>query len=197
MKTYLSVLLGALALCCVSSAFAEPAPDFQVTGNSGKVYKLSELTGKTVVLEWFNGGCPFVKRVYKSGQMQKLQTEYTKKGFVWLTVNSTDPKHQDFLDKAKAAEILAKWKGAASDYIADEKGRTGKLFGAKTTPHLFIIDEKGQFAYKGAFDNYPEAGEDASKLVPYFENALKEVADKRPVTLPETEAYGCGVKYAS
>lgn len=194
MKRILKISALFLSLCLFSSiAFA--APSFEAKGNSGKVYKSSELVGKNVVLEWFNAGCPFVKRVYDNGEMQRLQQEYTKKGFIWLTVNSTEESHKDFLNAEKSKEVLEKWKSSPSDYVTDGDGKLGHLFGAKTTPHVFVIDAKGELVYQGGYDNYPEAEDEPAKIVPYFENALKEVAAGKPLTLGETKPYGCSVKY--
>ena len=201
MKFFHGFVLSLSISLFAAPAFAAPeAPPFSVKGISGRSYSLSELQGKYVVLEWFNTGCPFVRRAYGSdtvegGAMQQLQAEYTKKGFVWLTVNSTYAGHQDFLDAEKAKAKLAELKASPTDYVIDADGSLGKLFGAKTTPHLFVIGPKGTFVYRGAFDNYPEAGEEAEKLVPYFANALREASENKTVSLPETQEYGCSVKY--
>ena len=194
-----SLLLSVFALCVVplSDARAESAPDFNVKGISGTTYKKSELSGKYVVLEWFNAGCPYVQRAYDSGAMQKLQTEFTKKGFIWLTVNSTNASHQDYLDAEGVKKIKDKWHPAWTDYLDDKDGQLGKLFSAKTTPNVFIVGNSGALLYRGAFDNYPDAGDEANKLVPYFGNALTEAAAGGAVKVPETTPYGCSIKYAS
>ncbi len=192
-----SVLLLACLFSSPVTALAEGAPDFSVQARSGTSYKKSELEGKYVVLEWFNAGCPYVQRAYDSGAMQKLQNDYTKKGFIWLTVNSTAANHKDYLDAAGLEKVKAKWSPAWTDYIDDKDGQLGKLFGAKTTPHLFVIGKSGALMYRGALDNYPEAGDEADKLVPHFSNALAETAAGGAVKLPETKPYGCSIKYAS
>jgi len=194
-----SILFAAFAAYLFPAAFAnaESAPDFDVKGISGTTYKKSELAGKYVVLEWFNAGCPYVQRAYDSGAMQKLQSEFTKKGFVWLTVNSTNANHQDYLDTDGVKKIKAKWHPAWTDYIDDKDGKLGKLFSAKTTPNVFIVGNSGALLYRGAFDNYPDAGDETDKLVPYFGNALTEAAAGGAVKLPETAPYGCSIKYAS
>jgi len=178
-----------------SVALGAPVTAFEATGASGKVYKSSDLVGKNVVLEWFNAGCPFVKRAYESGDMPRLQAEYEKKGFIWLTVNSTEESHKDFLDSAKQKEVFEKWQSKPTDYIMDKNGELGHLLGAKTTPHVFLINAKGELAYQGAYDNYPEAEDSPEKIISYFENALKEVANGKPVALSETKPYGCSIKY--
>jgi len=174
----------------------KPAPDFTLTDLDGKQFKLSELRGKTVVLEWFNPECPFVKANHTKGSLKGMAKRYADKGIVWLAINSGGAGKQ-----GHGVEKNRDYKGRyemSYPILLDETGEVGKRYGAKTTPHMYIIDPQGTLMYKGAIDNTP--GSDPEKddvVINYVENALGELAAGKPITTKQTEAYGCSVKYAS
>jgi peroxiredoxin len=198
-----SALAAALGLAVSVQAVevGKKAPDFSGKDSAGKEQKLSAYKGKYVVLEWVNHGCPFVVSQYGKGKMQKLQEKWTKKDVVWLRVNSSAPGKQGHVD-AEACEKEAKErKSKASATILDPAGKIGKKYGAKTTPHMFVVDPQGKLAYMGAIDNAPrEAGKvskgaDGSPFVNYVDQALTEATAGKAISVPSTVPYGCGVKY--
>lgn len=174
----------------------KPAPDFTLRDLEGKEVKLSDHKGKTVVLEWFNPGCPFVKNAHTKGSLVDAAKRHAKEGVVWLAVNSGSPGKQGH--GAEANREGAKTFGLAHPILLDESGAVGKAYGATNTPHLYVVDPKGTLVYRGAVDNSPD-GEGQSpengKLVSYVDAALADLAAGRPVATAETKAYGCGVKY--
>ncbi len=176
----------------------EKAPDFELKGSDGKNHKLSDYRGKTVVLEWFNHGCPYVRKHYNAGNMQKLQKKYADK-VVWLTVSSSAPGKQGFLADLPAANAKYKEEKMASkaillDGIASSK--VGRSYQAKTTPHLYVIDKNGVIAYNGAIDYFNSAdSDDIGKATPLFANALDAVLDGKDVPKAKNSPYGCSVKY--
>jgi len=179
-----------------ASLVGKPAPDLALTGADGKNWKLSEQKGKVVVLEWFNEGCPFVKKHYSSGNMQKIQADYTKKGVIWFTVLSSAPGKQGFMTGPELKNSLEKQKASSAAGLLDPKGEVGKAYDAKTTPHLYVIDEKGILAYNGALDDNSSA--DPATIAGaknYLVAALEDVLAKRPVKEASTKPYGCSVKY--
>lgn len=189
------------------SARAEPearavvgkrAPDFKLKDLTGKEVSLASLKGKTVVLEWFNPGCPFVKKSHTVGSLVDTAKRHAKSGVVWLAVNSNAAGKQgsapaDNVDAAKT------W---SMDYpiLRDETGAVGKAYGATNTPHMFVIDKKGTLVYAGAIDNSPDGegkSAEGGKLINYVDAALEDVAAGKPVRTSTSKAYGCGVKYGS
>jgi peroxiredoxin len=189
-----------IALLFSTSAFAAkvgaPAPAFELKDMNGKMVKLSDFAGKTVVLEWFNAECPFVKKHYESKNMQSIQEEYTKKGVVWLVVNSSAKGKQGHLDEASAKDIQAKWKIVASNILLDPTGATGKAYGAKTTPHMYIVDGKGTLVYNGAIDSNPSTdAADIPTSKNFVKMGLTEVLAGKPITNASNAPYGCSVKY--
>lgn len=173
-----------------------PAPAFSLTDTTGKAVKLADLTkqGKIVVLEWFNPGCPVVKGKYEHGDiMNQTANEFSSKNVVWLRVNSTNPKHQDF---GKDKGVIESWH-ITQPILLDSDGKVGKSYGAKTTPHMFIVDSKGILAYAGAIDNDSKGNTADDKKVNYVKQALNEIIAGETVSTPTTQSYGCGVKYAS
>ena len=195
------VLLGAALACLAAPAFArvavgQPAPDFSVTDSTGKTQSLAAYKGKTVVLEWNNPDCPFVRKHYGSGNMQKLQADATAKGVVWLTVNSGASGKQGHFDTAAANAYVAKVGGKETAYVLDGDGKLGHLYDAKTTPHMFVIDGQGVLRYMGGIDSIASTEQaDIAKATPYVSEALAEVAAGKPVATPTSEPYGCSVKY--
>ena len=172
-----------------------PAPDFTLTDLDGKQVQLASLRGKTVVLEWFNPGCPFVRYSHGEGPLKELAKKHTAGGVVWLAINSGAPGQEGAgADVNKTAR--QEW---AMEYpiLVDESGQVGKAYDAKTTPHMYVIDPNGQIVYRGALDNAPLGKAPADGQVNYVENALASLASGKPVEVPETKAYGCSVKYAS
>ena len=198
MKTLLALTLAVSVLINAHAEFevGKPAPDFTLKDTSGKEHKLSDLKGKFVVLEWINFGCPFVKKHYDSQNMQKLQKAATGKDVVWLSVCSSGPGKQGNLPPAEAAAASKAYGSSATAYLIDEEGTVGKLYGAKTTPNMFVINPEGVLIYKGAIDDQtspdPSSVEGAKN---YVELALNEASSGKPVTTPSTKPYGCAVKY--
>lgn len=200
-RTLFLTALAVFAFTLAAPAFAavtvgQPAPDFSGTDSNGKAHKLSEFKGKIVVLEWTNPGCPFVMKHYDANNMQKLQETYTGKGVVWLSINSSaDGKEGN--QSAAAANQYMKEKGSKpTARILDPTGEIGKLYDAKTTPHMFVIDKDGVLVYDGAIDSddsfKPEAIADATN---YVSAALDALEAGKPVEKSATKPYGCSVKY--
>lgn len=176
----------------------KPAPAFQAVDADGKTRSLSEFRGKTVVLEWTNEGCPYVKKHYDSGNMQKLQGQAAGDGVVWLTIISSAPGTQGYLTGAQAKAWKAREKAASASVLLDSKGTVGRAYDAKTTPHMYIVDKAGTLVYMGGIDDRPSAA--ASSLEGaknYVTAALADVKAGRAVAQPATRPYGCSVKYAS
>lgn len=174
----------------------EKAPDFALKDSEGQSHTLSQYKGKFVVLEWVNHGCPFVKKHYGSNNMQTLQKEFTAKGVIWLSVCSSAEGKQGHLTPAEWKEKITETGSAATAVLLDAPGAVGKRFGAKTTPHLFLIDPKGVVIYQGAIDDNPSADPaDVLTAKNYIRAALTEALAGKKVSTPETKPYGCGVKY--
>lgn len=203
MKTTTRILvLTAAIMAAVTTAVSAavkigaPAPEFSVTDISGKAHKLSDYAGKTVVLEWVNPECPIVGKHYKSGNMQKLQKAATGDGVVWLTINSGAKGEQGDYNDGDASAWLKKHGAAPSAYVRDQSGTVGKLYGAKTTPHMYVINGQGVLVYNGAIDSIRSADEDdIPKAENYVASALAAVKEGKPVAKASTQPYGCGVKY--
>ncbi len=164
---------------------------------TGKTISNESLKGKTVVLEWNNFNCPFVQKFYSVGEMQKLQAAAAKDGVVWVSVNSSAAgKQGNFADASAAKAALAEKKSNAAHYMLDADGTIGKAYGAKTTPHMYVIDKAGTLAYQGAIDSDDSADPAAIKgATNYVTAALAELKAGKPVTTNTTKAYGCFVKY--
>lgn len=198
-------LLAAAALSLVVSApvFAkaavgEDAPAFTLTDSNGKARSLAEFKGKTVVLEWTNAECPFVKKHYGSGNMQAQQKEATGEGVVWLTINSGAAGKQGAVDGAGANAVIKASSGAQSAYLLDPDGKVGHEYGAKTTPHMYVIDGAGKLRYMGGIDSIQSADQaDIPKATQYVRQALAELKGGKPVSVPTSQPYGCSVKYGS
>jgi peroxiredoxin len=179
------------------AAVGKPAPDFTLPDLDGKQVKLSSFKGKTVVLEWFNPGCPFVKKSHTVGSLVDTAKRTTATGVVWLAINSSAPGKQG--NKLEDNVAAVKTFGLAHPVLRDEAGKVGKVYQATNTPHMFVIDKAGTLVYAGAIDNSPDAeGKSApdGKLVNYVDAALADLAAKRAVKTATTKAYGCSVKYA-
>ncbi|RMH69040.1 MAG: thioredoxin family protein [Gemmatimonadetes bacterium] len=175
-----------------------PAPDFTLTDATGKTYSLSDFKGKYVVLEWVNFGCPFVRKHYDTNNMQQLQKTYTEKGVVWLAICSSAKGKQGYYSGDELTKQLKKEKFAGTAYLIDEDGTVGKLYSAKTTPHMYVIDPDGNLIYMGAIDSMPSAKkEDVKSATNYVAAALDAAMEGMPVETKATKAYGCSVKYGS
>jgi peroxiredoxin len=174
----------------------QAAPDFSAVDTAGKTHKLSDFKGKLVVLEWTNPGCPFVMKHYGGGNMQGLQKEFTGKGVVWLSVNSTEPDSRDYLAPVKLAGWMTEKRGAPTATLMDETGKIGQLYGAKTTPHMYIVSPQGQLIYAGGIDSIPSARVDDIKTATnYVRQGLNEALAGKPIAMASTRPYGCSVKY--
>ena len=180
-----------------SPAVGSAAPDFSVIDTSGKARSLSEFKGKHVVLEWFNPECPFVKKHYGGGNMQKLQETYTAKGVVWLSVDSSAPGAEGNLTADAATKIGTSWKTHPTAVLLDGDGKVGRAYGAKNTPHMFVINPEGKIIYEGAIDsNATPNPADIATATNYVKEALDQSLAGKPVSIPTTRPYGCSVKYA-
>lgn len=178
-------------------AVGQPAPGFTATDADGRARSLSEFKGKTVVLEWTNNGCPYVKRHYSAGTMQDTQRKATAQGAVWLTVASSPEGQQGHVTAAQAKAWTAQTKAAPSAVLLDSRGQVARAYAAKTTPHMFVIDAKGRVAYMGAIDDRPTSKADEAKgATNYVLAALADVRAGRAVAQPVTRPYGCSVKYS-
>lgn len=176
----------------------EKAPDFRLAAIDGKTYSLSDYKGKYVVLEWNNFECPFVKKFYGSGTMQELQQAYTEKGVAWFTICSSAEGKQGYYDADVLKSMTADRKLASTAYLQDLDGKVGKLYGAKTTPHMFVINPDGALIYAGAIDDKPSANpEDIATAQNYVTASLNRAMAGQPVEVKSTASYGCSVKYAN
>ena len=185
---------GALASATVGQA----APSFTAVDTAGKAVSLADFKGKHVVLEWVNPGCPFVVKHYSSNNMQGTQKEAAAKGVVWLAINSTAAEATDFKKPAAMAQWMQGQKAAATATLMDPEGKVGKTYGARTTPHMYIINPAGTLVYAGAIDSKPTAQiADIPSATNHVKAALAETLAGKPVSVATTRPYGCSVKYAS
>lgn len=195
----LSVMILAMTYINLQANPAEvgnTAPDFTLTDSKGNTHKLSDFKGKIVVLEWVNFDCPFVKKHYESGNMQKLQKEFTGKGIVWLSVcSSAEGKQGNFTNEVINSR-MASYKTAATAYLIDEPGTVGKLYGARTTPNMYVINTDQTLAYAGAIDDKPTASQgDIEGAVNYVREAIQALTSNGEISVKTTKPYGCSVKY--
>lgn len=190
-KSLLSAFLFVAAVAHAAPEIGKPAPAFTAKDSAGTEVSLSDFQGKTVVLEWMNEGCPFVKKHYDSGNMQKLQKSAVEDGVVWLTIVSSAPGKQGHLDAGQAAEKKAEI--GSSALLLDEDGTVGRAYEAKVTPEMFVIDGSGTLVYMGAIDDTP--GGDPASAKNYVTAALNALKSGQPVEPAVTKPYGCGVKY--
>lgn len=190
------MLLAASAAASALPTIDKPAPAFTAVDSNGKSVSLEKFAGKTVVLEWTNDQCPFVRKHYDSGNMQALQKTYTGEDVVWMSVISSAKGKQGYVTGEQANE-LSKSRGAVPSYVLlDPEGTLGKMYGAKTTPHMYIIDGKGELRYMGAIDSIRSVDpDDIPKATNYVVQAMTELDAGKPVSEPQTRAYGCSIKY--
>jgi peroxiredoxin len=196
MKTFAAFAAASLAVTAFANAPAgQPAPAFTAADLAGKPVNLADYKGKTVVLEWHNFGCPFVQKHYRSGNMQALQKKYGS-DVVWLAVNSTNKASSDYTEPAKLSSQLQGFNAVPARYLMDEPGTVGLAYGAKTTPHMYVIDPAGKVVYNGAIDDKRSTNvEDVKTAKNYVAAALDEMKAGKPVSVASTTPYGCSVKY--
>jgi peroxiredoxin len=199
-KLRYSIVRAGLPLILMMTAMAarigEPAPDFTAVDSTGKSQSLHAYKGKYVVLEWHNQGCPYTKKHYESGNMQRLQKEWTAKGVVWFTVISSAPGTQGYVTPTQENDYLKQMNAVPTAVLMDPGGTLGQLYAAKTTPHMYVIDPNGVLIYNGAIDDHPTSDQaDIASSKNYVSNALTEALAGKPVTDPATQPYGCSVKY--
>ena len=200
-KLFLGALIMTNACFFAADASAavklgETAPAFTATDTKGQSVSLESLKGKTIVLEWTNYGCPFVRKHYDSGNMQKLQKEYTAKDVVWLSIISSAPGKQGHLTPEQAKQTAEEKGAAPTAVLLDGDGTVGHLYEAKTTPHMYVVNPEGQLIYMGAIDSVkspdPATIEGATN---YVAQALEEAMAGKPVSTPDIHSYGCSIKY--
>ena len=191
----LSLFLTPLAF---AAGIGQPAPNFTLTDSNGASHSLADYKGKIVVLEWNNPECPFVKKHYSSGNIPKQQMEATANGVVWLVINSAAAGKQGHMDGTAANGFVAQYHGKPTAYLFDTDGKVGHLYGAKTTPHMFVIDEKGVLRYNGGIDSIASTDkDDLAKATQFVPQAIGEIKSGKTVTVSTSEPYGCSVKYGS
>jgi len=194
----LGITVSAQNTSATSATIGQPAPDFTLQGSNGKPHSLADYKGKFVVLEWTNPNCPFVHKFYDSNTMQGLQTTETAKGVVWLRINSSAEGHDGYQTAADLAAYAKEHHVAATGSLIDSDGQVGHMYGARTTPHMFVINPKGVLIYAGGIDNTPSPDPATiATATNYVTAALDEAMAGKPVTTPTAPPYGCSVKYAS
>ena len=190
------LLLGPAALANAAAVVGKAAPAFDLLDVNGERAQLSSFKGKVVVLEWVNFQCPFVGKHYGSGNMQALQKRYTEKGVVWISICSSAPGKQGNFTGPETKELMEERGAAPTRYLLDPKGVAGRAYGAKTTPHMFVIDPKGVLLYNGAIDDRPSTRtSDIEGATNYVVAALESVLSGKKVEVAATQPYGCSVKY--
>ena len=195
LASMLSVAAGPAAAAATVGA---PAPDFQLKDATGKLVKLADFKGKHVVLEWTNPGCPFVVKHYGSQNMQGLQKEFTAKNVVWLSVSSTAKGHYDYLEPGALTAKYKDWGSAQTAMLMDDAGTVGTAYGARTTPHMYVVDPAGKLVYAGGIDDKRSANPaDVKDAKNFVRAALGESMAGKPVSTPTAAPYGCSVKYAA
>lgn len=203
LRTGFKLMIVAATFTTASSALAtadlnQAAPAFSAIGADGKTVKLESFKGKTVVLEWTNHECPFVIKHYESGNIPSLQKDAASKGVVWLQVLSSAPGKQGYVDGATAQKLNGARSAQPAGTVLDPDGAIGKLYGAQTTPHIFIVNPAGQLVYKGGIDSIASSNKaDLAKAENYVSSALAALASGKPIEKASTRPYGCSVKYAS
>ena len=193
----LGILLAGAALPPANEPqVGQAAPDFSTVDSQGQMRRLADYRGKVVVLEWTNAECPYTRKHYESGNMQSLQSIARNNGVVWLTVISSAPGKQGYVDGADADQLTKTRRAVPTAVLLDPSGNVGRLYHAKTTPHMFVIDARGELRYMGGIDSIATpAVSDIPKAEPYLKEAMLAVVDNQPVAHPATRPYGCSVKY--
>jgi hypothetical protein len=198
-RTLIAVSVALLSAAAQAApAVGQPAPDFTLKDASGKTVKLSDYKGKHVVLEWTNPGCPYVQKHYNSGNMPATQKEAADKGVVWLAINSTEKGRGDYLEPGKLVAWMKERKSAPTATLMDEEGTAGKAYGARTTPHMYIVNPQGQLVYAGGIDSIPSSDPaDIKKAVNYVRQGIGEAVAGKPISAATPRPYGCSIKYKS
>ena len=174
----------------------QPAPDFSLRDAAGKAVKLRDFRGKHGVLEWTNPGCPYVRKHYDSGNLPATQKEAVGKGVVWLAINSTEKDSYDYQEPAKLVSWLQERQSQPTALLMDEEGTAGKAYGARTTPHMFIVDPQGRLVYAGGIDSIPSSNpDDIRRATNYVRQGLAEALAGKPISTATTRPYGCSIKY--
>ena len=188
---------GFTPLALAAATVGQPAPAFTAVDASGKTVSLADFKGKHVVLEWVNPGCPFVVKHYSSANMQGTQKTATAQGVVWLAVNSTSPDAEDYKTPAAMAQWMQQQKAAATATLMDNNGKIGRAYGARTTPHMYIVDPAGMLVYAGGIDNKPTSSTaDIPGATNHVKVALAEALAGKAISTASTRPYGCSVKYS-
>lgn len=191
-------LLAPGALRAQTATVGQPAPAFELVDAKGRAVKLSDFKGRHVVLEWTNPGCPFVVKHYGAQNMQGLQKEAKAKDVVWLSISSTAPGHADYLAPGALAAQYQVWGASPTALLLDDSGKVGRTYGARTTPHMYVVDPKGVLVYAGGIDDKRSANpEDVKGARNYVRAALGESLAGKPVSTPSAAPYGCSIKYAA
>ena len=184
------------AIAAQSARVGSPAPQFTAPDSAGQMQTLAQYRGKYVVLEWHNQGCPYTRKHYSSGNMQELQKTWTNKGVAWFTVISSAPGQQGYVTASEENDYLSKMHASPTAALLDPDGQIGHLYGAKTTPEMYIIDPQGKLIYEGAIDNRPTPdASDIKGAENYVSEALTNAMAGKPVPQAYTHPYGCSVKY--
>jgi AhpC/TSA family len=201
---FLTVAANAAAAFFIASpahaaaAVGQKAPEFSAKDTAGKTVNLADFKGKTVVLEWVNPGCPYVRKHYGVGNMQATQKDAASKGVVWLAVNSTETSHGDYLSPAQLQAWMGEQKAAATHTLMDESGSIGQQYAARTTPHMYIVNPQGMLVYAGGIDSIASANPaDIKTATNYVKQSLNETLAGKPISMAQTRPYGCSVKYKS
>jgi peroxiredoxin len=192
-----AALLLLVPLLALAAKVGDTAPNFSATGSDGKTYRLSDYRGKFVVLEWHNNGCPYTQKHYESGNMQRLQKEWTEKGVAWFTVISSAPGAQGYVTADQENTYKLKMKASPTAALLDPSGEIGHLYDAKTTPQMVVINPQGTIIYDGAIDDHPTSdSSDIPQSKNYLDLALSEATTGKTIGIPASRPYGCSVKYA-
>ncbi len=188
----------AAGVSMAGASVGQPAPGFSAVDTAGNTVSLADFRGRHVVLEWVNPSCPFVQKHYVSASMQATQKAAVAQGVVWLTINSTASDAADYKAPASMATRMRQNKASATATLMDADGAVGRAYGARTTPHMYVIDPAGRLIYAGAIDSRASSNPEHVKTsTNYVQQALGEALAGKPVSLPTTTAYGCSIKYAS
>ena len=199
MKRAITVLalFGVVSAALAAAEVGKPAPDFTATDINGQTHKLSDYSGKIVVLGSYNLDCPYCHNQYRSGAMQELQRDLTAKGVVWLLVNSVAPKYPNHRSPEAAKQEWDSQKINATAWLDDSSGALGKAYGMRTTPHMFVINQSGTLVYQGAIDDRPASDGDPRTAHNYVREAVQKLQAGDKLAVTQTKPYGCGVKYGS
>jgi peroxiredoxin len=195
-KLSVSLALMALAASAFAVEVGKPAPDFTAMDINGNTVHLSDYKGKIVVIESYNSDCPYCHNQYSTGAMQSLQKELAAKGVVWLLVNSVNPQNPSHRSDTAARQEMAAEKMDVTAWLDDSSGTVGHLYNMKTTPDMYVIDQKGTLVYEGAIDDQPDPFHNPNSAHNYVRDAVNDLQTGKPIAVSETKPYGCSVKYA-